>query len=336
MNWRVLSTSKGKIGIVIALLWPLGRLVIWIVERAGDIDFIVHNKDSIIGVFAKPWFPLVFAIAGIAIVAWGAKRREIPAVSDYWRCPDGKLHEWTYWRGENTGIYMCKNCRSQVNKATLKAHTDQGPSSNPDDSRHITELEKPLPTLNPEHVAQRVAFVQQLQGLGAQFALVVLPASGYSLGGVFMKAFMDPATLAPVGRSPLLAQTMRLLRHDIEVVLCVNVSRYKSQVDALDSSLTDEQMQELCNNTRNLFQEYKRLLDEVLKLLMELRETLSVYADPWPDLIEHGLHEGYEELGRLLRDLRPKAPRNLQDLLPGKVEIGSFTSEFVQPHKEVM
>ena len=53
-----------------------------------------------------------------------AEQRQEP---DYWRCPDGKLHDWIYWRGASTGIYLCRNCRMQVDKPTLKAHTDQGP-----------------------------------------------------------------------------------------------------------------------------------------------------------------------------------------------------------------
>ena len=193
--------------------------------------------------------------------------------------------------------------------------------------------EEPVTKLTPEQVVQHVAFVQQLQALGAQFSLAIQQSqSGYSLQGVFTQACNDPEVRVKIESSPLLAQTTRLLQHDIEV-LSGNVSRYRPQVDALDSSLTDGQMQELCNTTRDLFLEYKRLLGEVLHLLMELRGTLSIYAPPWSDRIEHGPHEGYEEIGRLLRDLRPKAPRNLQDLLPDKVQIGSFTSEFVQPHK---
>lgn len=48
---------------------------------------------------------------------------------DYWRCPDGKLHEWQYFRNVETanGIYMCKLCPMQTDKATLKAKTDGGP-----------------------------------------------------------------------------------------------------------------------------------------------------------------------------------------------------------------
>ncbi|MBI4298524.1 MAG: hypothetical protein HY666_02035 [Chloroflexi bacterium] len=95
---------------------------------------------------ASLWLHALFFI-GVA-VCWGIilkllwpiigkylPRKGAEGKSDYWRCPDGKLHEWTYWRGENTGVYMCKNCRTQVDKATLKAHTDQGPLRDPDDSR---------------------------------------------------------------------------------------------------------------------------------------------------------------------------------------------------------
>lgn len=49
---------------------------------------------------------------------------------DYWRCPDGRLHQWRYWRGpDGKGMYLCENCPMQVDKVTLKAHTDQGPTT---------------------------------------------------------------------------------------------------------------------------------------------------------------------------------------------------------------
>ncbi|MFH1560781.1 MAG: hypothetical protein ABID84_05170 [Chloroflexota bacterium] len=103
---------------VIGVLAGVGCLVWAIIREAPDYLVALVVIGGVVGVFGL-----------LRLFIWIRDKVRKPAVPDYWRCPDGKLHEWTYWRGENTGVYMCKNCRSQVDKATLKAHTDQGPST---------------------------------------------------------------------------------------------------------------------------------------------------------------------------------------------------------------
>lgn len=60
------------------------------------------------------------------------KLREISKPDpDYWRCPDGRRHEWEYIRKpDGNGVYMCRNCPMQTDKTTLKAKTDTGPPLN--------------------------------------------------------------------------------------------------------------------------------------------------------------------------------------------------------------
>lgn len=106
-------------------IWVIGAAVgfaVWAVIRSAP--------DYVIGLAAFGGFALALIV--VAAVSWMVRQHQTP--KDYWRCPDGKLHGWVYWRGENTGVYMCKNCRTHVDKATLKAHTDQGPLNDLDDS----------------------------------------------------------------------------------------------------------------------------------------------------------------------------------------------------------
>jgi len=42
---------------------------------------------------------------------------------DYWRCPDGNMHDWIY-RGRPSQLYRCRVCDLIVTKAALKEHTD--------------------------------------------------------------------------------------------------------------------------------------------------------------------------------------------------------------------
>ena len=75
MLWNPLNTRLGRAGIVLSVLWPIGRGIAWIVERAGDIDFLVDNRSEIVDFVTAPWFPIVLAVFGIGTVAVAAGRQ---------------------------------------------------------------------------------------------------------------------------------------------------------------------------------------------------------------------------------------------------------------------
>jgi hypothetical protein len=67
---RLFETWQAKLG-WISLLIPLLRFLSWLIGRAGDIEFVAENRDFFMDIVEAPWFPLLFAIGGVVLIAWG-------------------------------------------------------------------------------------------------------------------------------------------------------------------------------------------------------------------------------------------------------------------------
>ncbi len=74
-----------------------------------------------------------FGALAVLLFSWNLARASVlvrrVSKPDYWRCPDGRLHQWRYLGNQQ---YICENCPMATDKATLKANTDAGPQMTPD------------------------------------------------------------------------------------------------------------------------------------------------------------------------------------------------------------
>ena len=82
MDAKTLSRIRGwsaKVG-VFTLIQPVVRGVWWLVEKAGDIDFLLESKDTMVDILTAPWFSLIAIIVGVPSLSWIIYQTRTPKV----------------------------------------------------------------------------------------------------------------------------------------------------------------------------------------------------------------------------------------------------------------
>ncbi len=92
-------------------------------------------------------------------------------------------------------------------------------------------------------------------------------------------------------------------------------------------SLTNDDIIYECSKMRQSIEEYRDMVDECMKFMEVLagRGVARFWEKlPWSANIHRSLADDYDELMRLVKDLRNATPRGVQHLLPGDVQLTKF------------
>jgi len=182
-------------------------------------------------------------------------------------------------------------------------------------------------TLSQEEVAERHAFIQQLRAVVERLLKNSQGAETRSIKSIAHDICSETPVRQYITSDGLAGQTDRLLTHQLDDFF-IRVSNYQRQVEGLSvGNLDDTNINSICNTTRELVFDYRRLVDEVMVMLTNL-ENRGVKAlwhkAPWSVRIHRELSDNYDELMRLVVDLKTVTPSYARDLLPKDDQTSKF------------
>lgn len=187
-------------------------------------------------------------------------------------------------------------------------------------------------TLTQEQVATRLAFIRRTKTVAEQLSQTVQGSYAVSLIRFIDDIVKENHVRERCKKDFLIEQVIRLIKHDLDI-LSANVSVYQSGVRTLDANVSDEQIRSACNDAVEMFHEVTRLIHEVFRLLDDLgmKGNVAVWEDTWQNRIKRDLGTTYDELIRLLKDMRSETPQQFESLIPKGSDLSNFASTFKIP-----
>lgn len=187
-------------------------------------------------------------------------------------------------------------------------------------------------TLSQEKVVERHAFIQQLQAVVERLFKNSQWASNRSISSIAHDICSEKPVREYIASDGLAGQTDRLLTRQLDDFF-IRVSEYQSQVKGLSvGNLDDTSINRNCNTVRELVFNYRRLVDEVMVMLTNLgnRGVEDVWGEaPWAARIHRELADNYDELMRLVVDLKTVTPSYARKLLPKDDQTSKFERAFL-------
>lgn len=186
---------------------------------------------------------------------------------------------------------------------------------------------EPGQDLSHEQVAENLTFIQQLRAVVERLLKNSQGAETRSIKSIAHDICSERPVREYIASDGLAGQTDRLLTHQLDDFF-IRVSNYQRQVEGLSvANLDDTNINSICNTTRELVFDYRRLVDEVMVMLTNL-ENRGVEAlwhkTPWSVRIHRELADNYDELMRLVVDLKTATPSYARDLLPKDDQTSKF------------
>lgn len=192
-------------------------------------------------------------------------------------------------------------------------------------SKHVdSQSEKGL---TQEQVVEHVVFIKSLRAVGGQLLKNSQGAETRSIKSMAHDICSETPVREYIASDGLAGQIDRLLTHQLDDFF-IRVSNYQRQVEGLSiGNLDDTNINSICNTTRELVSDYRKLVDEVMVMLTNL-ENRGVEAlwhkAPWSVRIHRELADNYDELMRLVVDLKAVTPSYARDLLPKDDQTSKF------------
>lgn len=193
-----------------------------------------------------------------------------------------------------------------------------------DSDLHLPVREPPL---SEGYVAERHAFIKQLQAVAERLFKNSQGAEVQSVYSIVHDICKESPVKEYIAKDGLANQTVRLLMHQLDD-LFGQVSSYQRDTIKLSiANLDNASIRSFCNTTNKLILYYRRLVDETMGMLknLENREVKNLWdKSPWPVRIHQELADNYDELMRLVRDLKAITPSDARDLLPNDNQTSKF------------
>ncbi len=180
--------------------------------------------------------------------------------------------------------------------------------------------------LTQEQVAERLAFIQQLRGVAERLLKNSQGAETLSISSILRELFKEPPVKDYTANDGLANQAVHLLKNQLDD-LFTRVSSHQRQTEELSTSLDDSDVLSICNTTSRLVLDYRQLVDETLILLDNLAKKgvpALWQSTPWSVRIHRGLADNYDELMRLVADLRMATPKDARSVLPKDSQLTKF------------
>ena len=181
--------------------------------------------------------------------------------------------------------------------------------------------------LTQEHVAERLSFIQKLRAIEDQLVKNIhfnIPESAAH----FFTKFCEESDVRSIVQPDNMAITaVRLITERFQNLTFQCVEHQERGKKLTASTITDDDIRYECNKISQAVREYRRMVDEWMKFT----EALAVKGvprfwekAPWSVNIHKKLADDYDELMRLIKDLRNATPTGFQSSLPRDDEITKF------------
>jgi len=191
-----------------------------------------------------------------------------------------------------------------------------------------SKVQKPIKgTLSQEQVAERLAFIQHLRTVAERLFKNTKGAENQSIYFIVRDICKEEPIREYIVRDNLASQTLRFLTRQLDDLFTrtSNYHRYTKELSV--SSLDEATIHSLCNTTSELILDYRRLVDETMKMFdnLESRGVRSLWREnSWAPRIHGELADNYDELMRLVVDLKKVTPSDAGDLLPKDDQTSKF------------
>lgn len=178
-----------------------------------------------------------------------------------------------------------------------------------------------------EYIAERLSFIQQLRATEDQLVKNVHFNSPESVAHYFTK-FCEESDVRDIVQPDNMATTsMRLIieRFHSFTFQCLEHQERGRKLTA--SIITDDDIRNECYRINQAVSEYRHVVDEWMKFMEALAEKgMPRFWEkpPWSVNIHRKLADDYDELMRLVKDLRNATPRAFQNLLPNDDQLTKF------------
>lgn len=192
----------------------------------------------------------------------------------------------------------------------------------------IYENLKPLPEkLSQEQVAERLAFIRQSRVVSERLFKNSQGAENRSIYSIVRDISGEAPVRGYIAEDGLAGQTVRLLTRQLDDLFSRTSSYHRYTEELSVPILDDAAIRSVCNTTRELLLDYRRLVDETLEILKNMGErgVKNLWDKaPWAARIHRGLADNYDELMRLVTDLRGITPKSYKDILPNDDQLSKF------------
>ncbi|MBI4336511.1 MAG: nucleotide-binding protein [Chloroflexi bacterium] len=183
-----------------------------------------------------------------------------------------------------------------------------------------------------EQTAERLIITQRLKAVAEQLMANTQGESAASICSRFRNLCQESAVRDFAQRSGIGRQTLEHLE-DSFGRLSDQARKYDSDVKQLQpANLSQESLRAICNETQEAVMAYRRMVDAFMALLHSLKiEGVETFWEkpPWSVYIHRNLADDYDELVRLVTDLRNSLQENLRSLMPQHYQLAKFPRAFL-------
>ena len=181
--------------------------------------------------------------------------------------------------------------------------------------------------LTQEYIVERLSFIQQLRATQDQLVKNVHFNIPDSVAHFFTKFCEEPNVRTIVQQDNMAATSVRLITERFHNLTFQSLKHQERGKKLTASTITDDDIRYECSKISQAVREYSHMVDEWMKFM----EALAITGmprfwekSPWSVNIHKKLADDYDELMRLVKDLRNATPRAFQNLLPKDDEITKF------------
>ena len=183
--------------------------------------------------------------------------------------------------------------------------------------------------LSQEQVAENLTFIQHLQAVAERLLKNCQGSESQSIISILQDITQKELVIKYVANDKndkLLEQIFRLLKHQIDDFTERAIINHRETNKLSAPEISGDDISSQCNLTNRLLLDYRRLVNEILKLLDDLwmKGLLISTSPPWSVRIHRNLADNYDELMRLVTDLRACTPKTPRDLLPKDDQLSKF------------
>jgi hypothetical protein len=178
-----------------------------------------------------------------------------------------------------------------------------------------------------DEIAERLVFIQKLRAVARRLLKNAQISQTHSVTSIICDLDEEVSQTGYTAKETITNQAFHLLGYDLGNLLTQTGNFQSSTEELSTTTLDDANIHSICNTTRNLVIDYRRLVDESCTLLKNLEDKgVGSYwtKPPWSVRIQKELADNYDELMRLVIDLRASTPQNYQDLLPNDDHLRKF------------
>lgn len=216
------------------------------------------------------------------------------------------------WIGNNIGSWLERRKRFvPVSNTNIKESTIGKDSASP--------------KLSLEQIEARGAFIRSLQAVAEH--LHKYTQSSYTNSAFSIFSYVTYPVGDEIKKRIVISIAMNLLNEKLQN-LAFQTSVLKDKVEELTYDIPASEIPTICSETRNLVFEYQKSVKVIMQFLIGLEKGgIKPNCDsPAGQKINTYLSEDYNELIRLVKDLRKDTHKDYKSLLPEDIQLDNFNA----------